>query len=467
MPASKTVVTVIGSGPAGHTAAIRAAQLGARVRLVEEGKLGGACLNWACIATKFMIHATDILENARQAARLGLNIACDGADWNALVSRKAEFTNSLGTGLEGMLSSGGIEIVNGTAEITNPELVTVYPEAGAPQLLTTDHIIIASGSTPRRLAVPGASSTGAVFPQGLLSLEKLPESLTMIGGGAVGVEFAYIFSRLGCRVSIVEMMPRIVPAEEAELTLMLERSLKRNGVAVYTDAIVTSLSQAGTRQNVALLHAGTEVNLESEVIAVGIGNHPRLDEASLCRTGVAFNDCGIITDEHLSTSIPSIFAAGDVTGKHMLAHVATMQGKIAAENAMGLDSIMDYSAVPRCVFSRPELAAVGLTEEQAVALGHRVKCGRSPFAATAAAGVRGERRGLVKLVADAETGRLLGMHILGPDAAALIAEGVLALRQGATLADIEGTIHAHPTLSEAVWDAALDADDRAINHRSR
>jgi len=384
----------------------------------------------------------------------------------------------LGTGLEGLLSSGGIEIVNGTAEITNPELVTVYPGAGAPLRLKTDRIIIASGSVPRRLDVPGASSAGGVFPQGLISLERLPESLTIIGGGAVGVEFAHIFSRLGCRVNIVEMMPRLLPAEESELTLILERSLKRSGVAVYTGAMVKSLSEAGGSKTITLVHAGTELTLESEVTALGIGNRPRFDEASLSRAGVAFSDCGIITDEHLSTSIPTIFAAGDVniptifaagdvTGKHMLAHVATMQGKIAAENAMGMDSIIDYSAVPRCVFSRPELAAVGLTEEQAVALGHRVKCGHSPFAATAAAGVRGERRGMVKLVADAETDRLLGMHILGPDAAALITEGVLALRKETTLADIEGTIHAHPTLSEAVWNAALDADGRAINHRSR
>jgi dihydrolipoamide dehydrogenase len=459
-------ITIIGSGPAGYTAALRAAQLGAQVWLVEEGKLGGACLNWACIPTKFMVHATDVLESARQASQFGLNVTGEGTNWNGLLSRKSEFIHSIGSGLQDLFSSGGIELVSGLAEITNPGLVTVHSNSEPPLLIKTDRIIIASGSVPRCIDVPGAATAGLLFPENLLSLGKLPESLIMIGGGAVGVEFALIFSRLGCRVSIVEMMPRIIPAEEAELTSMLERSLKRNGVAVYTGTVVTSLSETGASKKVTLIHAGTELTLESELVALGIGHHPRLDEASLSRSGVAFDNRGIITDERMSTSIPTIFAAGDVTGKNMLAHVAMMQGKIAAENALGLDSVMDYTAIPRCVFGRPELAAVGLTEEQAAAGGYRVRCGRAPFAAVAAAGIRGERRGLVKLVADAGTGRLLGMHILGPDAASLIAEGTLALRKGATLDDIENTIHAHPTLSEAIWNAARDAEGRAGNHRS-
>lgn len=458
-------VAVIGGGPAGYTAAIRAAQLGARVALVEKHRLGGACTNYACIPTKFLRRSVDILASIQDASRYGINASLAGLDWVRLQERKQAVIGMLGEGLSGLMAANSIEVIHGQARLDSPGMVAVTADSGQENSIRAKSTILATGSVPVPLNVPGADEAGILFSRDVLELKSLPQSLVIVGGGAVGVEFAVIFSRLGCSLSLVEVMPHILPGEDVELTSMLERALKKEDIKLYTGATINRLESGANGKRVFISAGGQEKTLEAEAIVVAIGQHPYLEGLWLVEAGVRFDAHGISVDERMATSVPGIYAAGDACGKAMLAYVASAQGRVAAENALGVSSAMDYQAIPRFTGSRPELASVGLTESEARAQGYQVKCGRFPFAANAAATIIGQRQGLVKVVAEAASGRVLGVHILGPGASGLIAEASLAVRTRATLKDIANTLHAHPTLSEAFWEAALDADGCSINFK--
>jgi dihydrolipoamide dehydrogenase len=465
MPIKTYDVAVIGAGPAGYTAAIRASQLGARVALIEQGSLGGACLNWACIPTKFFIHSTDIIQVIKSAVNYGISAVFQAIDWATLQERKNATISMLTEGLAGLLAANNIEVITGRASLTKDVFVEIITRSRQKTCIQAKNSIISTGSWPTNFKMEGVNNLDILHSQGLLGLEKLPQSLILIGGGAVGIEFATIFSRLGCQVSLIELMPHILPSEDTELSTIMERCLKRDGIKIYTSAIIQHMENAGHGKQVVFNFQGKETAIEAEIVAAGIGQKPYLEDLGLSVAAINYDHKGIKVDEHMATNISGVFAAGDVTGKIMLAHVAMAQGKIAAENAMGLSTLMDYDAVPRCVFSRPEFAAVGLTESEAKIQGHRVKCGRFPLAAASAAIIQGERRGLMKIVADSVSDKILGVHILSTGASNLIAEAALALQMGATSVDFEKTIHAHPTLSEALWDAALDISGHSINFK--
>ncbi len=449
-------VLVVGGGPAGHTAALRASRLGARVALVERGALGGACLNWACVPTKFLRRSADILADVASASRYGIAASLAGVAWPELRARQQGVISILQEGMRGSLQAAQVEVIPGEARLASRQEVAVQTAAGERRLRARS-IILATGSSPVKLKLPGAEQ--ALGAADLTKLEKLPASLAIIGGGAVGTELASIYARLGVRVSLVEMMPHILPAEDSELTTLLTRALQKDGVSVYTGASVRRIDAGPAARTIVMSSEAGERTVEAELVAIAVGQTPSTAGLGLKECGLACPPGGLVVDEHLQVA-PGLYAAGDVTGKALLAYVAMRQGRVAAENALGMKSVMDYRAIPHCIFSRPELSSVGLTEDEVRTRALSVRVGRYPFAASAAAAIVGQRQGLVKVIAERESGRVLGVHALGPEAHSLIAEATLAVRLGLTVQDLAQTLHAHPTLAEALWEAAQDAADK-------
>jgi dihydrolipoamide dehydrogenase len=456
-------IVVIGGGPAGYTAAIKASQLGAKVTLVEKQRLGGACLNWACIPTKFLLHGTEIYKTIRNADKYGISVDGVSIDLVKMQSRKNILVSRLITGLNEIIEMNDIEIISGCARLTPAKEIEIDLVNGGKRIIRAKKIILASGSAASALPVPGADSPGIMFAKDILNLDHVPESLVMIGGGVVGVEMVTILDKLGCKVILVEIMPRILPNEDAEVTRILEGVFRKDGVKIYTGAVVKKIEATDKNKRVVISVNNVEKKLEAEAVAVAVGQRPYLEGLGLDECGIASGDDGIEVNEHMETTVPDIFAAGDVTGGTMLAYVAMAEGQVAAENALGKNSKINYQIVPRCAFTLSEVASVGLTEDEATAQGFQVKCGRFPFAANPAATILDERRGMVKVVAEQNNGQILGIHIIGPGAINIIAEATLAIKLGATVEDIRTTLHAHPTLSEAFWEAALDASGEAIH----
>jgi len=459
----KKSIAVIGGGPAGYTAAIRASQLGARVTLIDKQEPGGACLNRACIPTKFLLRSVEIYQLIKDSARYGVSVAETGVDMAEVQSRKSKMVSTLKTGLAGVIEMNGIEVVKGCARLTPEKSIEITDERGNKRNIGAEKVILATGSRAVNLNIPGADSPEVLFADDILNLNYVPESMIIIGGGMVGVEMATILAKMDCRVSLIEMMPHILPNEDAEITVVLEGALKRDGVRIYTGSVVTRIDADDKNKKVVISARNVEKSLEAESIAIAAGYESYIDGLGLDECAIATVDGCIRVNEYMQTSVADIYAAGDVTGGMMLAYVAMAEGRVAAENALGGNSKIDYQAVPRCIFTLPEVASVGLTEDEAKAQGCKVKSGRFPFAANSAANILGERRGMVKIVADEENSKVLGVHIIGAGAVNLISEATLAIKLGATLDDIKNTLHAHPTLSEAFWEAALDASGETIH----
>jgi len=460
-------IVVIGGGPAGYVAAIRASQLGAKVTLVEKQKLGGACLNRACIPTKFLLHSVELYQLVKNADQYGVSVAEANIDLVKLQSRKNAVISELLGGLDSLMKMNSIEVIPGYARLVPSKQVEIEAEPGRKQTLQAGKLILATGSTSSTLPIPGADGPDIMDAEKILNLDHVPRSLVMIGGGVVGVEMATILARLGGKVSLVEIMPHILPNEDAQIAAILERALKRDGIQIYTKTTVNRIEDAEAGKQIVISTNQMERKLEAEAVAIAVGQRPYIAGLGLDECGIDISNGRIQTNEHMATNVAGIYAAGDVTGGMMLAYVAMAEGRVAAENALGREIAMDYRVVPRCVFSLPEIASVGLTEDEAVAKGYQIRCGRFPFSANSMATILGETRGTVKMVTEQRSGQVLGVHIIGPGAVNLIAEAALAMQLGATAEDIKTTIHAHPTLSEALWEAALDVTGEAVHFQSR
>ena len=461
-------VVVIGGGPAGYVAAIRASQLGGKVTLVEEKKLGGICLNTGCIPTKFLLHSVAVYQSIKTAEQYGITAAEVSFDLAKMQAGKKRVISTLVSGVKSLLQGNNVEVINGRAKFTSPKQVAVDSGQGKKQVIQAGKVIIATGSKPIVLPIPGGDSPDIMNTDSLLNLSSLPQSLVMIGGGVVGVEMATILAKLGCKVSIVEMMPHILPTQDAELASTLSQALKEDGVEIYCGAPVSRIDDTKGGKIVVLPDGNkAEKKLKAAAVAVSVGQQPNIEGLGLNKCGVVTDKGRIQTNERMETNVPDIYAAGDVVGGMMLAYVSFAEGKVAAENAMGRDSQIDYQAVTQCIFTLPEVASVGLTEEEATAQGHEMRIGRFPFAASGMAAILGEQRGLVKIISDQKYGQILGVHIIGPRATSLIPEAALAMKLEVTPQEIVATMHAHPTLSEAVWEAALDVTGEAIHFPSR
>lgn len=460
-------LVIIGGGPAGYVAAIRAAQLGGKVTLVEADALGGTCLNRGCIPSKALMHSVELYQSVKTAGQYGVNATGIGVDLVKMMARKNAVVAMLVSGVQTLLKGNKVEVIKGRARLAAPMQVEI-DAGGQKQTIQAKKIILATGSRPITLPIPGVDSpSGIISAESILNLDCIPESLLMIGGGVIGVEMATILAKLGSKVTVVEMLPHILPLEDAELTSILGRALKEEGIQIYEGAKVTGIEDSGGGKSVAVPTGDGEKKLDAELVAIAVGYRPNVEGLGLEEAGVAVHKGGIQVNEHMETSVASIYAAGDAVGGMMLAYVAMEEGVVAAENALGKNSTINYQAVPRCTFTLPELASVGLTEDEAKAEGNQIEVGRFPFAANGMATILGERRGLVKIITEQKYGQILGVHIIGPRATELIAEATLAMKLDATPQDIIATMHAHPTLSESFREAALDISGETIHAPSR
>ena len=476
-------VVIVGGGPGGYPAAIRAAQYGLRVALVEKERAGGVCLNWGCIPTKAMLRTADVLETMQHSADFGVLADNVRLDYPAVLKRKDTIVKGLTDGVGQLLRANGVTVYSGHARFTSANAIDVVGVgksplgAGGPLYnAPSDHVgqptarvagknvIIATGSTPAQLPIPGVELPGVINSDGAFLLKEVPRRIIIVGGGAVGTEWASLFSAFGSEVTLVELLPNLLPFEDEDMGRTLARSFQKRGIKILTSSTVAKIEEGSEKRAKTLRVTITdkdgknEQTSEVENVLIGVSRRPNTIDMNLEVTGVQTDKRGYITvDDRMRTNVKNVFAIGDVVGKVLLAHVATHQGLVTAGVIAGHDEKMDYKAVPAATFTHPEVASVGLTEQKAREAGHDVVVGKFPFAALGRAQTYGNTDGLIKVVADKKYGEVLGVHIIGPSASDLIPEGVLALQLEATLEDIANTIHAHPTLGEGSMEAAMVA----------
>jgi dihydrolipoamide dehydrogenase len=461
-------LVIIGGGPAGYVSAIKAAQLDSRGTVIEMDALGGTCLNRGCVPSKTLLHSAELYDTMKKSEQFGITAQDVRADLAKMQARKNTVIKTHVSGVESLLKGNKVEIIGGHARLLPSLQVEIESGGGQKQVIQAQKIILATGGKPITLPIPGAESpSGIISAEKILNLESIPKSIIMIGGGVIGLEMATILAKLGCQVNIVEMLPHILPLEDAELTAILAKALQDDGVQLYEGTKVSSIEGSAGGKSVAISDGKTEGKLEAEMVAIAVGYRPNTDSMGLEEAGITINKGAIQVNEHMETSVPGIYAAGDACGGIMLAYVAMEEGIIAAENALGRSATIDYDVVPRFAHSLMELASVGLTEEEARGQGNEIKIGRFPFAANSIATILGERRGLIKIITEQKYGQILGVHILGPRATELIAEATLAMKMEATVPDIVATLHAHPSLSEAMHEAALDVTGETIHYPSK
>jgi dihydrolipoyl dehydrogenase len=455
---------VVGGGPGGYTAAIRASQLGMKTAIVERERLGGICLNWGCIPTKALLRNAEILQTLRTSEEWGISVENVRVDFGKIIKRSRGIADRVSKGVEFLMKKNAIDYRPGVARLTGGGGVQVRSAGNAPAELRARHIIVATGARPRSIPSVAIDKRRIITSTEAMSLPALPTSMLIIGGGPIGVEFAYFYNALGTKVTLVEMMPGILPMEDREVTKLLETSLRRQGIQFLTGTTVERVTSGDHDVTATVKTPEGQSELKAELALMAIGVQGNTEDLGLERLGVSVEKGAIKVDKDYRTNIAGIYALGDVIGPPWLAHVAAAEGIHCVEAIAGLNpEPLDYSSIPGCTYCKPQLASVGMTEEKAKAEGHEVKVGKCPFRPLGKAVAIGETEGMVKLVFDAKYGELLGAHILGADATELIAELVVAKRLETTAKDIFHAVHAHPTLSEAVMEAAAAAYGEAIN----
>lgn len=454
-------VVILGGGPGGYVAAIRAAQLGAKVAVVEKDQLGGTCLNRGCIPTKALVSGVEALRTIKKGADMGIGTGECVIDFSRMMERKDQVVERLVTGIKFLFKKNKIDLFSGIGKLLSSNEVEVTKPDGAKEIITAENIIIATGSEPAIIPSMGYDGERVITSNEALRLTDVPKRLLVIGGGVAGCEFACIFAELGTEVTIVDVMPTILPGVDKEVTKHLQSLFKRRGIKLKTKALIKEVKKHDDNV-IAVLEDGEEVEADKVLISVGrVFNSKNLGLETM---GVQTGPKGeIIVDSHLRTNIPNIYAIGDINNKVQLAHVASAQGIKAAENIMGIDKEMKYDVIPSCIFTYPEVAGIGITSQQAEEQGLSVKSGKFPFMALGKAQAAGETDGFVKIIADAATDKVLGVHIMGAHATDLIAEAALAIKLGATSEQLAETIHAHPTLAEAMMEAAEAVHGRSIH----
>lgn len=465
MPEEKSDVIVIGAGPGGYVAAIRMAQLGLKVTMVEKERLGGVCLNWGCIPSKAMIHAASLYETMKSSAKIGVVAENIRVEMPQLVSWKNDVVKKLTGGIGQLFKSHGIETVYGTARFKERNSLEVTDASGNARTLTARNFLIATGSAP--VGLPGIPFDNKLIIDSTdaLDLQQVPEHLVLVGGGVIGLELGVLYAKLGARVSVVELLPQLLPGLDKEVSEALHRSLRRRKMNIHLESRVKSIEKSDQKAVVVLETTDGEKSLEpTDKVLVAIGRSPNSRSLDLEKIGVKIDAKGFIqVDKQLRTSVPHIFAIGDVVGGPLLAHKASKEGLVASEVIAGRQEELDYRAMPSAIFTDPEVATVGLTQEEATAAGYSVRVGKFPFAASGRALAMDENEGFVKVIADAKTDELLGVHMIGPDVSELIAEAALAIEMGATAEDLALTVHAHPTLPESLMEAAEAVHEQAIH----
>ncbi|GAB1476821.1 dihydrolipoyl dehydrogenase [Bacillota bacterium] len=454
---------IIGGGPGGYVAAIRAAQLGFQVTLIEKDKIGGTCLNRGCIPTKALYKNAETLNSLQNAGDFGIELSDFSFAMAKVQSRKEDIVEKMRAGTEQLLKGNKIQIIKGEARFLDSNTLEVLTGAGESTLLKAEGIIIATGSLPSVMPEAGMNLSKVISSDQALNLDYVPKRMVVYGGGVVGVEFACIFASFGSEVTIIKYRPRLIRSLDEELSKRLAFFFRKKKIQFDTGVKIKEVEEVDGGIKIITDSDKGIKEYECDLLLNAAGRSPNIAGLNLEAAGVDYDAKGIKVNENYQTSTPGIYAIGDVIGGQMLAHVASEEGKVCVERMKGISSSVNYDAVPSCVFSFPEVAAVGLTEEQAKEQSIEYLVGKSLFAANGKAMTLGEPEGFIKIIADRASHKILGVHIIGPHASDLIPEGTLAIQQGLTIEQIGETIHAHPTLAEAFWEAVMDAKGEAVH----
>ena len=458
-------IIVIGSGPGGYVAAIRASQLGFKTAVIERAETGGICLNWGCIPTKALLKSAQVYHELKHASDFGIDAGGEPrADFTRIVQRSRDVAGQMSKGIQYLFKKNNVEVINGTARVAPGKKVRVTDSAGNETELSASHIIIATGARARQLPNLPIDGKKIIGYREAMTLAEKPSSMVVVGSGAIGSEFAYFYNTLGTSVTLVEMMPEIVPVEDEEVSKQLSRSFKKQGIAVLTSTTVERIDTSGNGCVVTLSGPKGESSLEADVVLSAVGITPNTENIGLEETGIVAEKGKVKVDEYYRTSVEGYYAIGDIVKGPSLAHVASHEGIICVEQIAGKNpEPLDYGNIPGCTYTLPEIASVGLTEKAAREAGYEIKVGKFPFTASGKATASGFRDGFVKVIFDAKIGELLGAHLIGEHVTEMIAGVVVARKLETTAREIIDSVHPHPTLSEAIMEAVAAAYGEVIH----
>jgi dihydrolipoamide dehydrogenase len=457
-------IIVLGSGPGGYVTAIRASQLGLKVAIIEKESLGGICLNWGCIPTKALLKSAQVFDYLKHAADYGLTVKDFDKDFNAVVKRSRDVADGMSKGVQFLMKKNKIDVIDGFGKIKPGKKVDVTATDGKVTEFSADHIIIATGARSRELPNLPQDGKKVIGYRQAMTLPEQPKKMIVVGSGAIGVEFAHFYNAMGTEVTIVEFMPNIVPVEDEDISKQMERSMKKAGVNIMTNASVERIDTSGKGVKAFVKTANGEEVLEADILLSAVGIKTNIENIGLEETGIATDRDKILVNAYYQTNVPGYYAIGDVTPGQALAHVASAEGILCVEKIAGLHvEALDYGNIPGCTYATPEIASVGMTEKQAKEKGYELKIGKFPFSASGKAKASGTPDGFVKVIFDAKYGEWLGCHMIGAGVTDMIAEAVVARKLETTGHEILKAVHPHPTMSEAVMEAVADAYGEVIH----
>ncbi len=451
-------VAVLGAGPGGYVAAIRLAQLGKKTVLIEKDKIGGTCLNRGCIPTKALLHSAEVYHSALQAAEFGVEVHNVNYDYSKITRRKDKVVKTLRNGIEYLLKNTGVDVILGEGILISKNEILINSE----YVIEVSDIVLATGSRPADVPILGINSEGVLNSKDILQMTEIPESIIIIGGGVIGIEFATLFSTLGKKVTIIEMLPQILTGVDKQIANKMEKLLSRRDIEIHTSAKVSKIEK---KDKLYCTYQKDEQEFAAygEVCIIAVGRKPNTENIGLEKVGIKITKNYIDVNDNMQTSVNNIYAIGDITGKAQLAHVASAQGIAAAHNIAGQQKKMDYNIIPACIYTNPEIAYVGLDEDTAKKQGYDVKMGRFLVSANGKSMIMGEKDGVVKIVSDKKTGEILGAQMMSPRATDMIAEICAVMKSEGTVEELEDTIHPHPTISEMIMEAAHDVSGLSIH----
>lgn len=462
--ASKYNLIVIGSGPGGYVAAIRASQLGMKVAVVERESLGGICLNWGCIPTKALLKSANVFEYISHAADYGINVKEASIDFGGMVKRSRGVADGMSKGIQFLFKKNKIETINGFGRLKPNKKVEVEDADGKKTEYSADHIILATGGRSRELPSMPIDGKKIIGYRKAMTLDKLPKKMVVVGSGAIGVEFAYFYHTLGTEITLVEFLPNIVPLEDEEVSKQLARTFKKNKMKIMTSSEVTAVDTKGKGVKVTVKTKKGDEVIDADLVLSAVGIATNIEGIGLEETGVATDKGKVVVDDYYKTNIPGVYAIGDIVKGQALAHVASAEGIICVEKIAGHNpEPLDYNNIPGCTYCNPEVASVGYTEEAAKEAGYEIKIGKFPFSASGKASAAGAKDGFVKVIYDAKYGEWLGAHMIGANVTEMVAEVVAARKLETTGHEILKSVHPHPTMSEAIMEATAAAYDEVIH----
>ncbi len=456
-------ILVIGGGPGGYVAAIKSSQLGFKTAIVEKEKLGGVCLNWGCIPTKALLKNAEVYNYFKHSDEFGITHKELKFDFKKIIERSRNVAQINSKGIEYLMKKNKIEHISGSGKILGKNLVTISKDGKVVEEIKAKHIIIATGGRAKTIPTIKVDEKNVITSKTAMTLKTLPKSMTIIGAGAIGIEFAYFYNTFGTKVTLIEMLPNILPMEDKEISKLLESNFKKQGIEILTETKVENVVE-GKKIKTVISNKSGKKEIESEIVLNAIGIQANIENIGLENVGIKIEKGFIVVDDFGKTNVDGIYAIGDVAGPPLLAHIASKEGIICVEKIAGKNpNPIDWENFPSCTYCEPQVASIGMTEEKAIQNGYKIKVGRFPFSASGKARAIGKTDGLVKLIFDEKYGELLGAHILGSEATEMIAELSVAKTLETTVEGIAHTIHAHPTLSEAIMEAAENAYGKSIH----